>query len=71
MVNTPGTVDADYRGEIKVCLINHDLHETFHVERGMRIAQLLVQRVELVDFVEVDELDETVRGAAGYGSTGV
>ncbi|HCT5225810.1 MULTISPECIES: dUTP diphosphatase [Corynebacterium] len=71
VVNTPGTVDADYRGEIKVCLINHDLHETFHVERGMRIAQLLVQRVELVDFVEVDELDETVRGAAGYGSTGV
>lgn len=71
VVNTPGTIDADYRGEIKVCLINHDLHEPFVVKRGDRIAQLVIQRVELVDFVEVDALDETERGAGGYGSTGV
>lgn len=71
VVNTPGTIDAEYRGEIKVCLINHDPVETFEVERGMRIAQLLVQRVELVGFREVEELDETARGEGGYGSTGV
>ncbi|WP_232843292.1 dUTP diphosphatase [Corynebacterium hindlerae] len=71
IVNTPGTVDADYRGELKVCLINLDPREPFTVERGDRIAQLVVQRVELVDFEEVDSLDETVRGSGGYGSTGV
>lgn len=71
VVNTPGTVDADYRGEIKVCLINHDRHEPIEITRGMRIAQLVIQRVELVDFIEVEELDHTVRGAGGYGSTGV
>ena len=71
IVNTPGTVDADYRGEIKVCLINHDRHTPIEIERGMRIAQLVVQRVELVGFAEVAELDDTVRGAGGYGSTGV
>jgi dUTP pyrophosphatase len=70
VVNTPGTVDAGYRGEIKVCLINHDRHTPIELRRGDRIAQLLVQRVELVDFVEVGELDETVRGAGGYGSSG-
>ncbi|MEJ6012445.1 dUTP diphosphatase [Corynebacterium sp. H127] len=71
IVNTPGTVDADYRGEIKVCLINLDPSTPVVIERGDRIAQLVVQRVELVDFEEVDELDDTVRGAGGYGSTGV
>lgn len=71
VVNTPGTVDADYRGEIKVCLINHDRQEPIEITRGMRIAQLVIQRVELVDFIEVEELDHTVRGAGGYGSTGV
>lgn len=71
VVNTPGTVDADYRGEIKVCLINHDRHTPIEIERGMRIAQLVVQRVELVGFAEVAELDDTVRGTGGYGSTGV
>lgn len=71
VVNTPGTIDADYRGEIKVCLINHDRHEPIVITRGMRIAQLIVQRVELVGFEEVEELDETVRGSGGYGSTGV
>ena len=70
VVNTPGTVDAGYRGEIKVCLINHDTATPIHIRRGDRIAQLVVQRVELVDFVEVTDLDETSRGAGGYGSTG-
>jgi dUTP pyrophosphatase len=70
IVNSPGTVDAGYRGEIKVSLINLDPHEPIVIARGDRIAQLLVQRVELVDFVEVDELDETSRGAGGHGSSG-
>ncbi|WSV82363.1 dUTP diphosphatase [Nocardia sp. NBC_01009] len=70
VVNTPGTVDAGYRGEIKVCLVNHDLRTPIELRRGDRIAQLLVQRVELVDFVEVDTLDDTARGAGGYGSSG-
>ncbi|CAM3637027.1 dUTP diphosphatase [Smaragdicoccus niigatensis] len=70
VVNTPGTVDAGYRGEIKVCLINHDLREPIHIKRGDRVAQLLVQRVELVDFVEVDELTDSARGEGGYGSSG-
>ena len=71
IVNAPGTVDADYRGELMVCLLNTDKDTPFEITRGMRIAQLVVQRVELPDFVEVDELDDTVRGAGGYGSTGV
>lgn len=71
IVNTPGTVDAGYRGELKVCLLNTDRHEPIHITRGMRIAQLVVQRVELVEFEEVEQLDETQRGAGGYGSTGV
>lgn len=71
IVNTPGTIDADYRGEIKVCLINLDPREPVVIEPGDRIAQLLIQRVELCDFEETDALDETVRGASGYGSTGV
>ena len=71
VVNTPGTIDADYRGEIKVCLINLDPQAPIDLPRGTRVAQLLVQKVELVDFVEVDELDETVRGASGHGSTGL
>ncbi|WP_040867813.1 dUTP diphosphatase [Nocardia exalbida] len=70
VVNTPGTVDAGYRGEIKVCLINHDPRTPIELRRGDRIAQLLVQRVELVDFMEVDTLDETTRGAGGHGSSG-
>ena len=70
IVNTPGTIDAGYRGEIKVCLINHDPEQTISISRGDRIAQLIVQRVELPDFVEVDELDDTARGDGGYGSSG-
>jgi dUTP pyrophosphatase len=71
MVNTPGTIDAGYRGEIQVILINHDLHETFKISRLDRIAQLVVQRVEQVDFEVVTELPESVRGSGGFGSSGV
>ncbi|MEC3974689.1 dUTP diphosphatase [Amycolatopsis sp. H20-H5] len=70
VVNTPGTIDAGYRGEIRVCLINHDLREPVVLARGDRIAQLVVQRVEHAEFVEVSELDATERGESGYGSTG-
>ncbi|WP_433410617.1 dUTP diphosphatase [Saccharomonospora azurea] len=70
IVNAPGTIDSGYRGEIRVCLVNLDPRETIVLRRGDRIAQLVVQRVEHADFVEVERLDETVRGAGGYGSTG-
>ena len=70
IVNTPGTVDAGYRGEIKVLLINLDPIEPIVLRRGDRIAQLVIQRVETARFVEVDVLPESVRGAGGYGSTG-
>ena len=70
IVNRPGTIDAGYRGEIKVALINLDPASPIVVHRGDRIAQLLVQRVELVDFVSVDRLDESARGAGGHGSSG-
>ena len=73
VVNTPGTIDAGYRGEIKVCLVNHDLREPITLRRGDRIAQLVVQRVEHAVFREVADvaqLPATVRGAGGYGSTG-
>jgi dUTP pyrophosphatase len=64
-----GVVDSDYRGEVKVVLINHG-REPFHVSAGDRIAQLLVQRVEQVDFVTESDLTATERGAGGFGSTG-
>jgi dUTP pyrophosphatase len=70
LVNTPGTIDAGYRGEVKVLLINHDLHEPIELRRGDRVAQLVVQRFERAAFVAVDELPESSRGAGGYGSTG-
>ena len=70
IVNTPGTVDAGYRGEIKVMLINHDPREPVELRRGDRVAQLVIQRVERARFVEVDNLPDSVRGAGGYGSTG-
>ena len=70
IVNAPGTVDAGYRGEIKVLLVNLDPREPVVLDRGDRIAQLVVQRVEQATFVEVDRLPESVRGAGGYGSTG-
>jgi dUTP pyrophosphatase len=70
VLNAPGTIDADYRGEVKVPLINHGA-EPFTVTRGKRIAQMVVAPVAIVRLVEVDELDETVRGGRGFGSTGV
>ncbi|WP_139978408.1 dUTP diphosphatase [Nocardioides litoris] len=70
LVNTPGTVDAGYRGEVKVLLINHDLHEPVELRRGDRVAQLVVQRFETAAFVEVDRLPASARGSGGYGSTG-
>jgi dUTP pyrophosphatase len=71
IVNTPGTVDAGYRGEIKVMLINHDPAEPIRLRRGDRIAQLVIQRFERAVFTEVDALPESVRGIGGYGSTGI
>jgi dUTP diphosphatase len=70
VVNAPGTIDAGYRGEIRVCLINHDPREPVLLRRGDRIAQLVVQRVERVRFAEVAELPPAERGTGGYGSTG-
>ena len=69
VLNTPGTIDADYRGEIKVCLINHGKSPRT-IQPGDRIAQLLVQKVELPEFVEVEHLNTTTRGDGGFGSTG-
>ncbi|NWK95097.1 dUTP diphosphatase [Sphingobium lactosutens] len=68
--NTPGTIDADYRGELKVLLINHG-NQPFPIARGDRIAQLVVAPVQLASFAEVDSLDDTARGQGGFGSTGV
>lgn len=70
VVNAPGTVDAGYRGEIRVTLLNTDRDHEVVLTRGDRIAQLVVQRVEQVGFVEVDELPGSARGAGGFGSTG-
>ena len=70
VVNAPGPVDAGYRGEIKVLLVNHDRTDTVRLRRGDRIAQLVVQRVELARFTEVRDLPESARGDGGYGSTG-
>lgn len=70
VLNSPGTVDADYRGEIKVLLVNLSA-EDFVINAGERIAQMVIARHEKAVFIEVDELDETVRGEGGYGHTGV
>lgn len=69
MPNAPGTIDADYRGEVKVPLINHG-RETFIVEPNMRIAQMVIAPVAHCEIEEVADLDQTVRGAGGFGSTG-
>lgn len=69
VLNTPGTVDADYRGEVKVILINLG-DDAFEIERGMRIAQMVIAPVTQANFAEVDTLPETARGAGGFGSTG-
>ena len=70
VVNTPGLIDSGYRGELRVLLLNTDRGQPFSVEPGDRIAQLVLVRVETDEAVEVEELDETVRGAGGFGSTG-
>lgn len=70
VLNTPGTIDADYRGEIMVLLINFST-EDFIINNGERIAQMVIARHEQATFIEVDILDETERGAGGYGHTGV
>jgi dUTP pyrophosphatase len=69
IVNTPGLVDSGYRGELKIILMNTDANESFLVEPGMRIAQLVVLQVPGVDPVEVDELPDTERGVRGFGSS--
>jgi dUTP pyrophosphatase len=69
VLNSPGTIDADYRGEVKVLLINHG-EEPFSVERGTRIAQMVVARHARVEWKERNALEETVRGSGGFGSTG-
>ena len=70
IVNTPGTIDAGYRGEVKVLLVNLDPTEPIELRRGDRVAQLVLQRVEQAVFTEVEVLPESVRGGGGYGSTG-
>ena len=70
VLNTPGTIDSDYRGEICVILINHG-QMSFKIIRGMRIAQIIFKETPEVNLVEVDELDNTKRGSGGFGSTGV
>jgi dUTP pyrophosphatase len=69
LINTPGTIDADYRGEVKVPLVNFG-REPFIVERGMRVAQMVIAALPKVNFAEVEELDETARGEGGFGHTG-
>lgn len=70
IVNAPGTIDAGYRGEIKVLLVNLDPEQPITLHRGDRIAQLVLQRFERAEFVEAEALDDTPRGVGGYGSTG-
>lgn len=70
MANTPGLIDAHYRGELKICAVNLDSQNDIVIERGERIAQLVIQKVPVVTLTEVDELDETDRGTGGFGSSG-
>jgi dUTP pyrophosphatase len=70
ILNAPGTIDSDYRGEVKALLINHGA-QPFDITRGMRIAQLVISPVARATLVETDDLDETARGAGGFGSTGL
>jgi dUTP pyrophosphatase len=69
VLNAPGTIDSDYRGEVKVILINHG-KTPFKIERGMRIAQLVIAKVERISWVEAATLESSARGAGGFGSTG-
>ena len=69
-LNSPGTIDSDYRGEIKIILANFG-KESFKIERGDRIAQLIIAKYEIAEWIEVSQLDDTNRGEGGFGSTGV
>jgi len=69
-LNSPGLIDSSYRDEVRVILVNHDPAEPFEVRRGDRIAQLVIQRVETVEWAEVDALGQSARGLGGFGSTG-
>lgn len=71
IVNAPGTVDSGYRGELMVTLLNTDKTKSFHVQRGDRIAQLVIQKYEHATFTVVDELEQTERGSNGFGSSGI
>ncbi|QNV41016.1 dUTP diphosphatase [Rothia amarae] len=71
VVNAPGTIDSGYRGEIMVCLLNTDRSESFSIERGDRIAQLVIQKYEHANFRQVEELEISARGSTGFGSSGV
>lgn len=70
MVNAPGTVDAGFRGELQCIMINHDAHESISFKKGDRIAQLVIQKVERAEFIEVRDLPGSGRGTDGFGSTG-
>ncbi len=70
IVNTPGLIDAHYRGELMIIAINLDSEKTIHIKRGDRIAQLVIQKVPAVELIEVEELDKTERGEGGFGSSG-
>ncbi len=70
VANAPGTIDAGYRGEVKVIVVNLDPSDPIHIARGEKIAQLVIQRVETAQLLEVDELPDSERGAGGFGSTG-
>ena len=70
VLNSPGTIDSDYRGEILVMLINHGIKD-FEILRGMRIAQMVISKIEQFNLISVDELDTTDRGKDGFGSTGI
>ncbi len=70
LVNSPGLVDAGYRGEMAIIMINTDKREAFHIKRGDRIAQLVIQKVVEATTIQVSELDATSRGSGGFGSTG-
>ena len=71
IVNAPGTVDSGYRGELMVTLLNTDKTKSFHVQRGDRLAQLIIQKYEHATVTVVDELDQTERGSSGFGSSGI
>jgi len=70
MVNSPGVIDAGYRGEVRICLVNTDWRSEVHLKRGDRVAQLVIQQIEHASFVESASLPDSARGAGGYGSSG-